>query len=236
MQHTKSQLSRWLMLLFLVPLNVVQLTAQDQANRQNPYVDQFLIGRVNEPTLEKFEGSPYPVQTFEPATVYLKNGGTSDHQLRYNAFRDEMEFQKNGKTFEVINKKDIDHIQLGLTRYYCFPLSDREHQPKLGYGRRILGNDSLALYQQKLVGFRPAKRHMIAGQGYSPASYVKQQPRYFLRYPGQPTLLLSARKKLFYEQLEALAVGLSQIAKERRLGADEEGYRAITTLLLEAKE
>lgn len=208
------------------------LIAQDEANRRNPYIDQFLVGRINDAPLEQYEGSPYPVKQFESARVYLKDGSVSENWLRYNAYRDEMEFQKNEQTFEVVNKKDIDRIELGSVLYYCITLYDRENRPKMGYAQRAMGNDSLGLYLQKLVSFRPAKKHNIAGQGYTPDRFVPDQPRYHLIVPDRGSIPLSDRKKTFYEQLEQLSPDLAKMAKDQKIGANANGYREITTLLL----
>lgn len=58
------------------------------------------------------DGSPYYTSGFTKSTAYLKNGNYANIPLRYDMFRDEMEFQKDGKILWLF-KKDIKFIKYG---------------------------------------------------------------------------------------------------------------------------
>src|SRR4030042_5150097 len=55
-------------------------------------------------------GSPYYSNDFLKSTIYLKNGNYSNQPLRYDLFRDEMEFMKDGTILWLI-KNDIKYIR-----------------------------------------------------------------------------------------------------------------------------
>jgi hypothetical protein len=59
-----------------------------------------------------FDGSPYYTTGFRNSTAYMKDGNYANVPLRYDMYRDEMEFIKDEKIFWLI-KKDIKYIKYG---------------------------------------------------------------------------------------------------------------------------
>ncbi len=218
-----------LILLFTILL-LRNSTAQNETQNLNRFVDDFVTGR---PVGSQYEGTKLKSSPdFKESTIYLKNGKITTENLRYNAYLDEMEFQKSGIVYQVTNKRDIDSLELNGHLYECLLLLDRKDRPKMGYAFRLNGNDSLALYVQYLQSYEDPKQFPLAYAEDKPTGYVDDPPRYLLRYPGLGVIELSSVRKRFYEQLKLVSAETAQWARKSKLKTNETGYLQLLDYLI----
>jgi len=171
------------------------------------------------------DGTPYYTADFIKGTVYLKNGNYASFPLRYDIFRDEIEFLKDDKIFWVI-KKDIKYIRYGSEMLIpSYSVSDTS---KLVYfflqltGKYKLLNKARAEYYP-----------LVPPKGYSetiPARFKREIDELYLQMEGMPAQKISSNKDLkFYFHNNSTALGF--IKKEKIKAGKVEDLRKLVTFL-----
>lgn len=160
------------------------------------------IRNLTEKSYNDIEGSPYYTQDFIKSTIFFRDGNYSNQLLRYDMFRDEMEFNKEGKILWLI-RKDIKYIRYGTDM--IFVSSADADTNKLGY--YILKDEgTYLLFYKKTTLYEP----MVPSKGYSepiPDRFMQGKDMIFIKHMENPALEIRNKKDLmnyFAENQSAL--------------------------------
>jgi len=137
------------------------------------------------------EGSPYYTSDFIKGVSYLKDGNYASVPLRYDIFRDEIEFMKENRTY-WLKKSDILYVRYGsdilvLTN----AISDTS---QLGYFfLKSTGKNKLLC--KKIISYNPE----VPPKGYSetiPARFKEEVDEFYIQFEGNPIQKVKSNKEL----------------------------------------
>ncbi len=137
------------------------------------------------------EGSPYYYGNFIKGTAYLKDGNFATVPLRYDIFRDEIEFLKENKIY-WLKKSDIAYVRYGSDMLVLtHAISDTS---KLGYFF-LKSTGSYKLLCKKIITYDAE----VPAKGYSatiPARFKRESDEFYLQSEGKPALKVKNKKDL----------------------------------------
>jgi hypothetical protein len=218
---------RILLLLFLIiQFQGNQLFSQNSAGG---LINQVRVLATREATFtinyKDVDGSPYYTFEFIKGTVYLNDGNYASFPLRYDIFRDEIEFLKDEKIFWLI-KKDIKFVRYGSEMLILtHAISDTS---KLGYFF-LKDTGKYKVMKKMRVAFYP----MVPPVGYTqtiPAMFKREDDEFYLQYEGLPAQKIKNKKDLSTIFLDN-ETALDFIKKEKiRVNNFEDLYKLVTYL------
>lgn len=143
----------------------------------------LLTFRNNDTSKENITGSQYYNENFSIASV---NNGPGEFQIRYNNFKDVMEYeQKTGEYLELI--KDQNYIvafRNGETYHYK-KYNDSKGNPVNGYLLVVGTDDNVTLYRTNRKGYKAGTKASNSYTTDTPASYIKDKVEYYLEKDGK---------------------------------------------------
>lgn len=147
---------------------------------QNSNFLTFISANGTEEPKSDIEGSQYINKDFLPSALSCLSEKTPP--IRYNVFKEEMEFILDGKLYYV-NKSDSCIISLGNNSYKYFESYNKEK--KGGYLMILnkLNDPKYILYKKEKIKFVP---EYIPNSTYGkekPASYVIDKSKYYISMP-----------------------------------------------------
>jgi hypothetical protein len=149
------------------------------------------IRNLTDKSYNEIEGSPYYTKDFIKSTIFFRDGNYSNQLLRYDMFRDEMEFNKEGKILWLI-RKDIKYIRYGTDMIFVSSVDADTN--KLGY--YILKDDgTYLLFYKKTALYEP----MVPSKGYSepiPDRFNQASDLIFIKSTGNPAFEIRNKKDL----------------------------------------
>ncbi|MBK6817786.1 MAG: hypothetical protein IPK94_09855 [Saprospiraceae bacterium] len=172
------------------------LSAQFDVIRGSDIEDYMLIkqqdpfGRQADDVL----GSPYLNDTFKVADVYTTKGIFKDVLVRYDVYRDWIEFLKNNQTFILDPSADLLKVDLHDQAWYVQPYEEGGRL-KLGFFKMLVG-DKVKLMVRKTVKFQDRKLAKALEAKGTPPQYVPGKDQYYLRVDTRPSELLYSAKKI----------------------------------------
>jgi hypothetical protein len=163
------------------------------------------------------EGSPYYTKNFIKGVAYLKDGNWASIPLRYDLFRDEIEFLKENKIY-WLKKSDILYVRYGSDMLILtHAVSDSS---QLGYFfLKSTGNYKL-LYKKK-VEYYPE----VPPKGYTetvPAKFKAESDINYIQFEGKPAIRIESKKdlSLFFSNNQ-LALDFIKIEKIRSTKSED---------------
>lgn len=136
-------------------------------------------------------GSPYYTSDFVKGTVYLETGNYASFPFRYDIFRDEIEFLKEGKVFWLI-KKDVKSVLYGSEKLIvAHAISDTS---RIGYFF-LKDTGRYNLLVKKSISYYP----LVPPKGYSetvPACFQSEADEYYLQQGKMPAQQIKNMKDL----------------------------------------
>lgn len=172
------------------------------------------IRNLTDKSYNDIEGSPYYTKDFIKSTIFFRDGNYSNQPLRYDMFRDEMEFNKEGKIL-WLNRKDIKYIRYGTDMIFVSSLD--ADTSKSGY-YFLKDEGKYLLFYKKTALYEP----MVQPKGYSetiPDRFKQGNDLVFIKLIGNPALKIRNRKDLmdyFAENQRAL-----DFMKKEKIRADK---------------
>jgi hypothetical protein len=217
----------------LISMTILSLLYHEPASGQG-----FLINQVK--TLElrslesrnysDIEGNPYYTKEFINSVIFLRDGNYLNQPLRYDMYRDEMEFNKEGIIY-WLRKKEIKYIRHGSDM--IFVSSEDGDTNKLGFFF-LKDEGRYLLFLKKAVLFEP----MVPPKGYSetiPEKFSPDDDVIFIRQEGNPASRIRNKQdlmKYFSGNLKAL-----ERIKSEKIRADKiEDLHRLISYLNELKE
>jgi hypothetical protein len=148
------------------------------------------------------EGSPYYSDSYLESVVYFKDGNYASVPLRWDIFRDEMEFAKDNRIQWLI-KKNVNFIKFGNDTIFLAAVEADTAKPNYYL---IKDNDEIKLFYRKVAKFYP----YVKPQGYTnsvPDRFLPDHDIIFMKKGDQSPVRIITRKDLlgfFSENEKAL--------------------------------
>jgi hypothetical protein len=186
----------------LLSLLLFPIVNQAQNNRpQNAYLELLTVAQITDhksiPDEKGVDGSPYFISTFFPGKVYLKDQLANDEfQLRYNAFKDEIEVDKGSFVEILLKNEDISAI-IGPSKYIYKKAIEKRNGLYQHYFRVLHENTNSSLLLKESVTFKEAKIAKNSQTMSFPAKYVQYEEYHFI--DGRSKLAMPLNKKSILE-------------------------------------
>lgn len=188
---------RCFFLFFTLLLSTLLFSQIDLENRV--FYDQFSSSKIPEKTtgdtpLANVQGSPYANQEFIEGTVEMKGGQVFKNiPLRYNIYKDKMEFEKDDVAYEIIESNRIKKVKIDAETYVYQPYY---RNGKIEIGFFALHNESnIKLLEKKNTVFNLGEK----ATGYmeaKPSSFSKAPSIYYLKFQDQPAVEIKRKKHI----------------------------------------
>lgn len=132
--------------------------------------------------------------------------------LRYNMYKDEMEFKKGDKIFYLKKQKDRK-VKFKYTNndYRVY-----KHENELKYFE-VHVNDKNMLLSRKIVNFIQAKPAATSYQRDKPADFKREDDKIFLRYEDGSIVEIPSKKKNFYQVFKDKSKDVKSFVKSNKL-------------------
>ena len=133
--------------------------------------------------IENVAGSQYETEGFKSAHV---NEGTQSFLIRYNNYKDLMEYKKDAKTIlELIpeHNKTIKFSDGELYILKTYPIDKKE--TKEGYLKIIEQGDKVSLYSSTRVKYNKGTKAQNSYDTDRPSTFSKEKTKYFLEVDGK---------------------------------------------------
>ncbi|HRZ97029.1 MAG TPA: hypothetical protein P5084_05695 [Paludibacter sp.] len=170
------KICRLFFVLILVSSSSVLFGQSGQLN--NPFVDKYYFYKSFESrkafTYKDIVGSPYLNNEFVEGTFNFKDTVPVKIPLRYNIFRDEIEYQEDGINYVVGNPQALNSVSIGESVLVYLPFIE-----KGGY-YEVNEMGKCTLLQKRLVKLKPAEEPKAIVGVAIPAEFVRKFDVYYL--------------------------------------------------------
>lgn len=124
------------------------------------------------------KGTPYLQETYQEGVIYYANNKIKV-PARYNAFKDLIEYQQNGRTLVLDPAATIKRVQLHDATFVVEKFDDKG-KTKFGYFA-LLDSGKVMLYSKKTIDYlEPQKGRALDGTD-QPAEFRKVADRFFFK-------------------------------------------------------
>ncbi len=185
---TKGYLSGLLILLF----PIIHLMSQKPTD--NLLLDVRISearNAVGDLTYENIFGSPYYSVEFINSVVHLKNGEHATVPLRYNLFKDEIEFRRDNALL-WLEKKDVAYINMGKETLIVEPASDAPGKSAYFFVQDTGKYSLLIKRKTRFEAYVPPRAYVDA----VPDRFKRENDLFFLKSDGLPALEIKSKKAL----------------------------------------
>jgi len=167
----------------------------------NGLMDNFSFQKITEGTysrnnlkLSDIQGTPYLDANFKTGKITTGEGAVyTDIPLRYNAFTDDLEFQKGEDTFNINPKTIVKKAEFAGRVFGCMSFDD-SGKIKNGFFE-IIKEGKATLVIRYIVKFQE-KEEIKAFAEPKPARFDEALKEYFLAIENSPAKLISNKKSL----------------------------------------
>lgn len=170
-----NRIKKCLLILSLISFGAIQ--AQTDLNRSG----DLLIFR-NKAESYNISGTPYYPENYTKATV---NNGTANFDIRYNSFRDLMEYNKDGERLELVkNENRIIKFSNGSI-FELKEYTNRKDERELGYLKLIASSGDWKFYE-RIRSY--IYKDNSTNNGYQTSSldrFEKERTEYFIEHNGE---------------------------------------------------
>ena len=181
----------------------------------NDYQMAFIPGKVvdNSEEFKKIAHKMYSTTKYLPAQV---DGVKGEVYLRYNIYKDEMEFLRNE---ELLNLRKVEDKKI------TFKLSKKEYQILELNGNlkyfRTHNKGKNVLVSRKIVEYQKAKPAASSYQNAKPANFKRKSDEIFINFEGKGLVKVSKKKKKFYTIFGKNASKIKDFVKKNKLNIKE---------------
>ncbi|WP_294250916.1 hypothetical protein [uncultured Chryseobacterium sp.] len=211
-----------ILLQSLILLNITICSAQQQIVSQNYNVGGaqpifYTLQSSSGKTLnyDDIMGSPYQNKSFLPAKI---SGSPNENvSVRYNNYKDEIEFKKNDEIFSLPKKAEYSRIEVISTRQIIVLLNISDETNGYFY-ELVKGNNSLYKKSKtKFIDFVPASNGYTSDK---PASFKTMDPEYYINIKNK--FIKPKNQKEIIEQFPDKKESLTSFFKSNKIKFDKE--------------
>ncbi|MEN9336017.1 MAG: hypothetical protein RLZZ500_1004 [Bacteroidota bacterium] len=199
--------------VFAVSLFFTSFSTWSQTNRFDINANSgFLFFNADE-TKEQAEGSMYFDEQFMPCKITCFTGEIPF--IRYNAYKDEMEFKRNDQLF-YLAKNDTCAIAFA-TKVFRYAFYTENEGETSGY-LEILNEEPKAnysLYKKSKIKLQPAEPAINSYKEDKPAKFTPEKAKYFIKV-GNQIVEFPKKKKDIIAFFEGKKEAVEKYLKENR--------------------
>jgi hypothetical protein len=172
------------------------------------------------------KGSPYLDESYVDGVILFANN-TRTAQVRYNAWKDLIEFkQENGQARVLDPANTIKRVQFGQTTFVVEKY-DADGTERFGYFSR-LDSGKVSLYAKKVMKFTPAMKARALDGGDQPAEFRRAPDEFYLKI-ADGTLTEIKNIKSLVAALPDKKEEVSAFAKKQKISPRDE--KELTALI-----
>ncbi len=142
---------------------------------------------------EEVEGKPFVVETFLPANV---KGYDGTFLLRYNAYKDEMEFEKDNDIHYLVKTDSSEVYFLNSKKRYKFLEHKFNDEITNGYLAVISENEKISLYKKERIKLIPKVYAANSYKSDVPAHFEIQKDAFFIKKENSIIAFPNSKKEL----------------------------------------
>jgi hypothetical protein len=218
--------------LFIFILLIVITNFSGAQTMPRSLMDDFRFTKIVDGTYSKYDlkisdiqGTPYLEEGFSPGKIVTNEGVIYENiPLRYNAYSDDMEFQKGGDTYNIDPKAIVGRAEFGGV-IFCYTKYEASGKIQSGFFE-ILTEGKATLLVKYSVRFLD-REEVKAYVDPKPARFDEAQKEHYLSVAGAPAKLITNKKKLlesFGSQMKEME---SYISKNRLSVKEDDGLTKI---------
>ena len=128
------------------------------------------------------KGTPYLDESYVSGTILYANN-TRTIPLRYNAYKDVMEFQADGQARVLDPSTTIKKVNFGETTFVVEKYTNDKGILKYGYFA-LLDTGKVSLYSRKSVKFTPGMKGRGLDGGDQPAEFRRNPDEFYFKLSG----------------------------------------------------
>ena len=184
--------------IFLLIVLTNNLSAQTMLNG---LMENYRFTKINEGTytrnnlkMSDIQGSPYLDAKYNLGKITTKDGAVyKDIPLRYNAFTDDLEFQKGEDSYNTDPKTIVKRAEFGGLVFSCLGY-DADGKIQNGFFEVLIEGKATLLvkYTVKFLEKEAAKAYVEP----KPARFTTSQKEYFIAFGDAPAKLITNKKSL----------------------------------------
>jgi hypothetical protein len=127
---------------------------------------------------ESIKGTPYLNESYEEGVIFYANNNVKV-PVRYNVFKDLIEYQQNGRALVLDPSATIKKVHLPNTTFVVekYMLNDK---PKLGYFA-LLDSGKVSLYSKKTIDYLPPKKGGALDGSDQPGEFKKVRDVFYYK-------------------------------------------------------
>ncbi len=167
----------------------------------------------------EIKGTPYLDEAFVSGTI-LTSTNSRTAPLRYNAYKDLIEFQVDGQARVLDPSTTIKKVNLGQSTFVVEKYVNDKGIPKYGYFTR-LDSGKVNLFSKKSVKFTPGLKGRALDGGDQPAEYRRNPDEFYFKL-GDGELVEIKSIKAFVAALPDKQDEVSAFAKKEKISPRDE--------------
>ncbi len=165
------------------------------------------------------DGSPYLYDDWASGQVFFNNGDTiKSILLRYNVYKDEMQFQNEGKAYSVGSPEKIMLISMNNHSFIYQEYNEKEKK-RDGFFELIYGGKS-SLLQRHLVKILPANFNIALNSG-NKNDQISMTKMYYFKY-NDDIIPIEKNGKNVIAFLKGKGIDVQKFVKENKLSFKKE--------------
>jgi len=198
--HLKTNYSRLKRIVFFIMLSVLtnNLSAQTMLNG---LMDSYRFKKMTDGTYTDFnlkmaeiQGTLYLNEEFSPGKIITSDGATYEAiPLRYNAYSDDMEFQKGEDIYNIDPKTIVRRAEFGGVVFGCMRY-DFFGKIQHGFFEILTEGKATLLVKYTIKFLEKEKAQAFADP--KPARFDAPKKEYFIAFEGAPAKLITNKKSL----------------------------------------
>lgn len=162
-------------------------------------------------------GSKYYSEEFSNAKV---NNGTESFLIRYNAYRDVMEYKKGTDILELIKEQNLRFsFQNGSTyELMNFVLNGKDYSQ---YHQILLDKNNIKVSKYRSIKLVPAKKAANSYDSDTQATYKENKDVYFVTYNNQ-TIEFDGKSKILEKLIPSKASEIKEFFKQNKIKENDD--------------
>lgn len=167
----------------------------------NGLMDSYRFKKMTDGTYTDFnlkmseiQGTLYLNEEFSPGKIITSEGATYDNiPLRYNAYSDDLEFQKGEDTYNIDPKTIVRRAEFGGTVFGCMKY-DFFGKTQNGLFEILTEGKATLLVKYTIKFLEKEKAQAFADP--KPARFEVPKKEYYIAFEGVPAKLITSKKSL----------------------------------------
>ena len=206
---TLKSLAILLIMLLSSITNYSQITSSQELINDNQSVSSFDLRSKD------LVGSSYVEKNYLPAKLSVD--GTI-YSIRYDAYKDEMEVEKDNNKFYLRQAFNYTVTFLGTNKIYQVYKYEEKGQNKTGFFVVLFSGDKVSLLLKEKIQFYEEVMAKTGYDKYQPPALKREKDKLYIGYKNNVTKELPKKKKDILKLFSSKSKNIESFAKENKLG------------------